>query len=136
MVRVRQTCKSKGVADYFFKYCAKDAIGVPRWMGKAAERLGLTGKNFSGIATEGVFRALAENTHPETGEPLTQRTVATRGNVLKGFDSLEKLGSVFELEEKECHRQLAWNYANVLEKGKEKAKETGQKYHRALKTSH
>ena len=78
MLRIRQSTSSTGVTRYYFDYGVADAIGAPRWLGKGMDRLGLIGKIFSGIATKEIFQALAENRHPLTGQPLTQKTVENR----------------------------------------------------------
>lgn len=54
--------------DYYAQ--GEEVIGV--WMGKAAESLGLSGREIT--AKDAAFEALRQNLHPVTGEKLTERT--------------------------------------------------------------
>jgi conjugative relaxase-like TrwC/TraI family protein len=55
-------------------YCENEAV-TGRWVGKAAERLGLTSEI---NAEDKAFEALRNNRHPETGEKLTARDADAR----------------------------------------------------------
>jgi len=54
--------------DYYAE--GEQVLGV--WLGKAAEQLGLSGQEIG--AKDAAFEALRTNTHPQTGEKLTERT--------------------------------------------------------------
>lgn len=92
---------ARAVTDYLFKYLERDALGCPRWLGKAAERLGLNGKDFSGIPTEEVFFLLASNLDPNTGGPLTERYVTNRRVGYEFTTDGSKSGSIRALVLKE-----------------------------------
>jgi conjugative relaxase-like TrwC/TraI family protein len=56
-------------------YHSENETVTGRWLGKAAERLGLTGEITAG---DKAFESLRNNRHPETGEKLTARDADAR----------------------------------------------------------
>lgn len=85
MLNVTPSRNADAARDYFARslspgdYYAENG-GVPSvWLGKGAERLGLHGEEVTGD----VFGWLVHNSHPFTGDRLTQRN---RANRLPGYD--------------------------------------------------
>src|SRR5437867_11790992 len=79
VVTSKTQCKIQNAREYFEEHlCVGDYYDegqrvAGEWVGKAAERLGLSRK----VRADGFLR-LCENQHPGTGERLTQRQNTTR----------------------------------------------------------
>ena len=73
MLRITQNSSADGTHKYFFGYYSEQELDVPKWQGKAAEKLGLSGK-----IQEKDFEAICHNANPETGESLTARNTKDR----------------------------------------------------------
>lgn len=73
MLRITQNSSASGAHNYFFGYYAEQELDVPKWHGKSAEKLGLSGE-----IKDQDFKALCENINPQTGEQLTARNSKDR----------------------------------------------------------
>jgi len=73
MLRITQNTSADGTNKYFFGYYSEQELGTPKWHGKAAEEIGLSGE-----IKEKDFEAICHNINPETKEQLTARNAKDR----------------------------------------------------------
>ena len=68
MLRINAKSSAKNTHEYFFGYYSEQELNQSKWYGKAAEKLGLSGR----VKSED-FKSLCNNLNPETNERLTAR---------------------------------------------------------------
>jgi len=73
MLRITQNSSADGTNKYFFGYYSEQDLATPKWYGKGAEKLGLSGE-----IQDKEFEAICHNTNPETKEQLTARNAKDR----------------------------------------------------------
>ena len=73
MLRITQNSSADGTHKYFFGYYAEQELDTPRWYGKAADKIELSGK-----IQEKDFEAICHNINPRTQEQLTARNTKDR----------------------------------------------------------
>ena len=78
MLRVTPNTSADGTHKYFFGYYSEQELDTSKWYGKAAEKLGLSGK-----IQEKDFESICHNLNPETGNQLTAQN---RQDRIVGYD--------------------------------------------------
>ena len=73
MLRVTANSSGAGAHQYFFGYYSEYDLDVPKWHGKAAEKLGLSDQ-----IQEQDFEKLCHNINPRNGNQLTARNAKNR----------------------------------------------------------